>query len=151
MADVVILSDVFTTGNISKKHANERIKNPESLNKWNFWSRYLGPYAIKQTIEDNTDLSVLVLDYFTKIEDFFVRTKNVFTEDTKFIGISTTFLHNIMNRRIGAIHLWYEANDELYDWLTQIKQQAPNAKIFIGGHACDTFYQNHVDNRIPLP
>lgn len=151
MTDVVLLNDVFSAKVHDDTHRSERRLNPEKLNKWNFWSRYLGPYVIKQTILDNCPSinDVVVVDYFTKIPDFFDYIKDIVNEDTKYIGISTSFLHNVANVRVNEFNLWFTKHQDIVDWFAQLKQLAPNAKILLGGHNCDVWYKEYVLNNEP--
>lgn len=134
--NVVLLSDIFS----EKREKNEK------LGKWSFWSRYLGPYAVKQAIKNRCpNKTVAVIDYFLKIEDFFSYAEDgIIGLDTEFIGISTTFLNNTSNKRVNDFNLWFEDHDDIVDWLTELKLIAPNAKIFVGGHSVDIWYKRYV-------
>ena len=133
--NIVLLSDIFSV---------ERKQN-ENLGKWSFWSRYLGPYAVKQAIKNQCpDKTVAVIDYFLKTEDFFDYADGIIGEDTEFIGLSTTFLLNTNNRRVNDFNLWFEDHEEIVDWLMQLKLLAPKAKIFVGGHAVDAWYKRYI-------
>ena len=148
MYDIVLLSDVFSAENIDNRHQSERRRNPEKLNKWSFWSRYLGPYAVKQSILNKCkNKNVKVVDYFTKIPNFFDYMKDIVDENTSVIGLSTTFLHNTANKRVNDFNLWFTNHKDLVNWFAQLKQLAPNAKIMIGGHHCDVWFQYYVKSR----
>lgn len=154
MYNVVLFNDVFNDPNIDESHKSERRLNPEALNKWSFWSRYLGPYAVKQAIENKCPgKKVMVVDYFTKIPNFFEYIKHLIGPETEYIGISTTFLHNTANARVNDFNLWMTKHEDLVEWFRQLKELAPNAKIMIGGHHCDVWYQYYVKSRpdAPLP
>jgi radical SAM superfamily enzyme YgiQ (UPF0313 family) len=154
MYDILFLNDVFSAKNIDKTHKSERRHNPEKLNKWSFWSRYMGPYAAKQAvINSDPTLKVKIIDYFTKIPDFFSYIKDFVNEDTRYIGISTTFLNNTSNKRVNDFNLWFNNHKDLVDWFRQLKEVAPNAKIIIGGHLCDVWFQYYVKTRpdVQLP
>jgi hypothetical protein len=144
MKDIVIFSDIFSDKNIDDSHSHNRRLDTSGLNKWNFWSRYLGPYTIKQSIHNtNPELSVVVVDYFTKIPNFFEYIKDFIGPDTKFIGLSVTFLQNTFNGRVNDFNLWFRTHAETVAWFKQLKELAPNAKIVIGGHTCDIWYQHY--------
>lgn len=143
MYDVVLLSDIYTSP-----------YTETSGQKWSFWSRYLGPYTVKQTILNNcANVTVRVVDYFTKIPDFFDFMSTIIGPETKYIGISTTFLHNRANNRINDFNLWFTNHEDITDWFCKLKELAPNAKIFLGGHMCDVWFQFYVKRspKSPLP
>lgn len=144
MYDIVILNDIFSEKNINDTHQNNRRLNPSNLNKWSFWSRYLGPYTIKQSCNNSTNFSVKVIDYFTKIPNFFEYISEFVNDETKYIALSTTFLHNTFNVRVNDFNLWFKSHQELCDWFKNLKRIAPNAKIVLGGHNCDVWFQYFV-------
>lgn len=110
--------------------------------KFTFWSRYMGPYAVANSIiRDRPDWTVDVIDYFTKIPDFHEYIKNFITPDTEYIGISTTFLNHPMNKRIRHFNLWHDNHDECLEWFRKLKEIAPHVKIIIGGAQMDHFYK----------
>ena len=129
MTDVVLLNDVFSSYDTSYR--------------WSFWSRYMGPYAIKQSIIDKTSYDCVVVDYFTKHKNLFEYLKNFVNEDTKFIGISTTFLHHKDNSRINDFNLWFTDHNDTVEWFTKLKELAPNAKILIGGWSAEIWYNHY--------
>ena len=64
MNRIIFLNDVFDAKNITP------------------WSRYLGPYLVAQSIEDNLpDWEIVIIDYFTKIDNFFEYIKNFINEE----------------------------------------------------------------------
>lgn len=129
MADVVLLNDVFSSY--------------DSSYRWSFWSRYMGPYAIKQAILDKTNCDCVVVDYFTKHENLFEYLKAFVDEDTKFIGIATTFLHHKDNSRINDFNLWFTDHNDTVEWFTKLKELAPQAKIVIGGWSAEIWYNHY--------
>lgn len=72
MVKVVLLSDVLT----SRKSGQ---------------SRYAAPYVLATQLEKQGFRSI-VIDYFTKIPDFFAYLKTFLNEETLLIGISSSFL-----------------------------------------------------------
>lgn len=128
MTDVVLLNDIFSSY--------------DSSYRWSFWSRYLGPYTIKQSIVNNTNCSCIVVDYFTKHTNLFEYLKEFINKDTKFIGISTTFLHHKENLRINDFNLWFKDHSDTVKWFKKLKSLSPNAKIIIGGWSAEIWY-NH--------
>ena len=139
MADVVLLNDVFSSY--------------DSAYRWSFWSRYLGPYAVKQSILDKTLYDCIVIDYFTKHEDFFEYLKTFVDKDTKYIGLSTTFLQHKENSRINDFNLWFTDHNKTVEWFKKLKEIAPNAKIIIGGWTAEIWYNHYTMFRknTPLP
>ena len=114
-------------------------------NKYNFWSRYLGPYLVAGSIKQHIpEYDVVVLDYFTKLENFFEVFEKLVTDDLEYIAISLTFLHNPFNPLQGAFNLWFFTHEELCDWFERLKSIAPNAKIIIGGALVDTFFKKYI-------
>lgn len=145
MHHIVLLNDIFTHTSEHSQEVDVRRITPKNVDSWSFWSRYLGPYAAKQAIENKCPgKRVLVLDYFTKIPNFFDYIANIVNAETEYIGISTTFLHNNANARVNDFNLWMTDHQSLLDWFSKLKSLAPNAKIIIGGHKCDVWYQNYV-------
>ena len=39
--------------------------------KYNFWTRYMGPYTVASNIREHTTYEAIVFDYFTKLDNFF--------------------------------------------------------------------------------
>ena len=129
MYDVVLLNDVFSSYDNSYR--------------WSFWSRYMGPYTIKQSILDKTSSSCIVVDYFTKHNNLFEYLKTFVNKDTKYIGISTTFLQHKENSRINDFNLWFTNHAQTVEWFAKLKQIAPNAKIIIGGWTAEIWYNHY--------
>ena len=129
MYNVVLLNDVFSSYDNSYR--------------WSFWSRYMGPYAVKQAILDKTLSSCIVVDYFTKHNNLFEYLKNFINEDTQYIGISTTFLHHKENSRINDFNLWFTDHTQTVKWFAKLKQIAPNAKIIVGGWTAEIWYNHY--------
>lgn len=127
--DVVLLNDVFSSY--------------DSSYRWSFWSRYMGPYAIKQAIIDKTSSNCVVVDYFTKRDDFFDYIKSFVDEDTKYIGIATTFLQHKDNARLNDFNLWFTDHNDTVAWFKRLKELAPNAKIIIGGWSAEIWYNHY--------
>ena len=145
MTEVVLLSDIYSEN-------LDGIANSEK-DKWSFWSRYLAPYVIKEAIVRKTNLNdIKVIDYFTKIENFFSYMENFLNEDTKYIGISTTFLKNPHSPRVNDFNLWFSKQENLYEWFDKLSKLAPNAKIILGGYQTNIWFDNYVKkNNGPLP
>ena len=127
MNRIIFLNDVFDAKNITP------------------WSRYLGPYLVAQSIEDNLpDWEIVIIDYFTKIDNFFEYIKNFINEDTKYIAISSTFLHNPFDHGYGGhniFNLWCFTHDDMCDWFEQLRLVAPHVEFIIGGVIIDTVYK----------
>jgi radical SAM superfamily enzyme YgiQ (UPF0313 family) len=139
MTDVVLLNDVFSSY--------------DSSYRWSFWSRYLGPYTVKQSIVDKTLCDCVVVDYFTKHPNLFEYLKNFVDDQTKYIGIATTFLQHKENSRVNDFNLWFTDHEETYQWFKKLKELAPNAKIIIGGWNAEIWYNHYTMFRknVPLP
>jgi len=139
MNRIIFLNDVFDVKNITP------------------WSRYLGPYLVAQSIEDNVpDWEIVIIDYFTKIDNFFEYIKNFINEDTKYIAISSTFLHNPFDHGYGGhnlFNLWCFTHEDICKWFEQLKLVAPNVEFIIGGVIIDTVYKTHIvqKKQQPLP
>ena len=116
------------------------------------WSRYLGPYLVAQSIEDNLpDWEIVIIDYFTKIDNFFEYIKNFINEDTKYIAISSTFLHNPFDNKQNHFNLWFSTHDDTCEWFEQLKLVAPHVEFIIGGAIIDTIYKTHIVQKIEIP
>lgn len=148
MADMIFLTDIFVESNtIAVENSNSRRLSQEETGKWTFWSRYLGPYVIASTVRQSfPHMKVKVIDYFTKIPNFFDYLGTVANEDTKYICISTTFLQNTFNARVNDFNLWFKDHELLVDWFTRLKETIPNAKIMIGGAGTDAYFKQYVLN-----
>ena len=143
MYEVIFLNDVFVETETNEKQQDDLI-DLKNIAKWNFWSRYLGPYAVASSVRKQIpNYSVKVIDYFTKIPDFFEYLEAFVGDETRYICISTTFLQNTNNRRINDFNLWFRSHDELSLWFVSLKKIAPNAKIVIGGHPVDTYFKRY--------
>lgn len=136
------------------------------------YSRSLGVHRIANVLREHFGWDVLIIDHFTVtvcIEEF----KNqllqeilpaVLSEDTRFIGFSTTFM-NIGNKWLienlpqksnkfikhpvvkGNVEcLPFIDDDEALDFLSYLKTLAPNSKTVIGGVKAESRrYKKHVD------
>ena len=112
--------------------------------------RYVGPYAVAHSLE-NAGIDTVIIDYFNSKENFFDYLKDFLTADTRFVGISSTFISPPYSNK-----LWYAVNalthsTESYSstplmfkeatdfavWLTQLRNTmnavCPEAKIIVGG------------------
>jgi radical SAM superfamily enzyme YgiQ (UPF0313 family) len=131
-----------------------KIGNYGVANKYNFWSRYLGPYVVASSIKQHIpEYDVVVLDYFTKLDNFFEVFEQLVTDDLEYIALSLTFLHNPFNPRQGSFNLWFTTHEELCEWFKKLKSIAPNAKIIVGGALVDTFFKTFITGKSkkPLP
>lgn len=147
MSDMVFLNDIFIDpGYVNIGDKNTRRVSLKETSKWSFWSRYLGPYTVASSVRTHfPDMSVVVVDYFTKIPDFFDYIRAFVNEDTKYICISTTFLQNLFNVRVNDFNLWFRSHDETFAWFEKLKSIAPNAKVIISEHegeCCGTRIQS---------
>ena len=123
MSEVILLSDTLSHGEIGN-------------------SRYMAPYVIASQLE-NAGFDARVIDYFTRIDDFFNYIESFLTEKILMIGISTTFLMPPASKaHVGressfCKFLWLSSEDELQRWFAQLRALLnkfnPNAKIVLGG------------------
>lgn len=126
-------------------------------------TRYMGPYVIASQLEKSS-ISCLVIDYFTRCEDFFNYLEPFLTTDTLILGISSTFLFPLQkdkslpnHRSVGVDNyytgeLWLDNGEELQKWLAELKKlllrKSPGCKIVLGGvksqfaHWRPQFYQD---------
>jgi radical SAM superfamily enzyme YgiQ (UPF0313 family) len=117
-------------------------------------SRYMAPYALASQLEA-AGFDVAVIDYFTRLSDFFSVLDRFLDSSTLFIGISTTFLsHTLNSARIGnedyrdillsyhnSLHgsfrealrnkydntgLWLPDRNALHQWLISLKAHVTN-------------------------
>ena len=69
-----------------KSNSNYAAGKYVGSSKYNFWTRYMGPYTIASNIREKCpDWDVVVLDYFTKLDNFFEVFEQLVTPDTKYI------------------------------------------------------------------
>jgi radical SAM superfamily enzyme YgiQ (UPF0313 family) len=116
-------------------------------------SRYLGPYTLTTAFHDlNTE--VIIIDFFTRIENFFDYIVNFLTKETVFVGISNTFLVPEFKRKTDITKddplirsevsefsftgfLNFELGEDLLNWTHKLKNiikvNSPNAKLILGG------------------
>ncbi|MGZ3660306.1 MAG: B12-binding domain-containing radical SAM protein [Bdellovibrionota bacterium] len=126
MADVVLLSDSLIFGPRGDP-------------------RYMAPYALATQLEKN-GFDTAVIDYFTRVPDFFRYLENFLGPETLFVGLSSTFLSvqpeerasrdlNLDVYSMGA--LWFSSGAELECWLDELRalldRICPAAKIVLGG------------------
>jgi hypothetical protein len=111
--------------------------------KYNFWTRYMGPYTVASNIREHTKYEAIVFDYFTKLDNFFDFFEQLVTPDTEYVALSLTFLNNPFNPTQGKFNLWHFSHEECCEWFKELKRRAPNAKIIIGGALVDTIYKQH--------
>lgn len=150
MYDIVFLTDIFfgqrPSGAEAPRHYGYSDRAAE-VDQWNFWSRYLGPYAVAQSVRDQVpEKSVKVVDYFTRISGFFEEFAQIAGPETQYICLSTTFLQNVFNERVSEFNLWHSDHDALLEWFSELKRVAPNAEIVLGGHACDVYFRAYCQN-----
>lgn len=128
MAEVIILSDVLGIAGV-----------PES--------RYMGPYIIASNLE-RAGFDAVVIDYFTRIPDFFSYLQKFLSSKTLLVGISTTFLtrelehFDFVGRHSGdhlyySPALWHDSPESLETWLLTLRELVnkynSKAKIVFGG------------------
>jgi len=131
-----------------KSNSNYATGKYVGSSKYNFWTRYMGPYTIASNIREKCpDWDVVVLDYFTKLDNFFEVFEQLVTPDTKYVALSITFLNNPFNPKQKDFNLWHFSHQECLDWFAKIKNIAPNAEIIIGGALVDTFYKQHITQK----
>lgn len=113
--------------------------------KYNFWTRYMGPYTVASSIREKCpQMDVVVLDYFTKLDNFFEVFEQLVTPDTEYVALSVTFLNNPFNPKQKDFNLWHFSQEECLDWFGRVKEIAPKAKIIIGGAIVDTIYKQQI-------
>lgn len=130
MAEVVVLTDTVLWG----KFGN---------------GRYMGAYAVAAGCRA-AGLDTTVIDYFTRIPDFFSYIEPFLSEQTQVIGFSSTFLSTLKDfdrskykQRSQLLtdffsgELWQPSGDQLHAWLSEFKElvarRAPRAKLVLGG------------------
>jgi len=113
--------------------------------KYNFWTRYMGPYTVASSIREHCPhMDVVVLDYFTKLDNFFEIFEQLVTPDTEYVALSVTFLNNPFNPKQKDFNLWHFSHEECLNWFAKVKEIAPNAKIIVGGALVDTIYKQQI-------
>ena len=133
---------------VEKMNEKYEVKTIASNNKYTFWSRYMGPYAVASSVHENCpDWEVIVIDWFTKIDNFHEYISKFIDEDTIYIGLSTTFLVNTMNPRVQDFNLWFTRHRELLEWFDGIKKINPDIEFILGGAITDLFYKIHFITR----
>jgi len=162
---IIFLNDIFDVKNNTmvpkyqfvdtdkKKNLLETSKQSGET-KYTPWSRYIGPYLVAQSIEDNLpEWEVVIIDYFTKINNFSKYIRSFINEDTKYIAISSTFLHNPFSHRLNLFNLWCLTHEDICKWFEELKLVAPHVEFIIGGGIIDTIYKTHIVEKTkkPLP
>ncbi len=110
--------------------------------------RYMGPYALAGSLRE-AGISTTIIDFFTRIPDFFRYIEDFLTEETLVVGISSTFLapasfsySKLKQRSDGPAlfysgDLWFDHGHELDTWLSKLKElmkvKSPRAKLVLGG------------------
>ena len=131
-----------------KSNKKYEVKMIATNNKYTFWSRYMGPYAVASAVHQNCpDWEVIVVDWFTKIDNFHEYIANFINEDTYYIGLSTTFLLNTFNPRAQDFNLWFTRQRQVDEWFSKIKDINPNIEFILGGAITDLFYKIHFKTR----
>ncbi len=122
--------------------------------------RYVAAYALAENLRQNS-ISTVVIDYFTHHPDLLKYIESFITENTKIIGISSTFLSPKKNSEKLYINrdeniadfykgeLWLDTADELSRWLADlraiIKKKNSSALIGLGGaKAQNAIFRPHV-------
>tara|TARA_B100000683_G_C12504438_1_gene558654 strand:- start:2388 stop:4076 length:1689 start_codon:yes stop_codon:yes gene_type:complete len=133
---------------IEKANEKYETKMIATNNKYTFWSRYMGPYAVASSINENCpDWECVVIDWFTKIENFHQYIENFINEDTYYIGLSTTFLLNTFNPRAQDFNLWFTRHAKVHEWFEGIHEINPDIEFILGGAITDLFYKIHFKTR----
>jgi hypothetical protein len=142
--------DTFNNLHIEQQEKSNKkyeVKMISSNNKYTFWSRYMGPYAVASAVHQNCpDWEVVVIDWFTKIEHFHDYLENFINEDTVYIGLSTTFLLNTFNPRAQDFNLWFTRQRQVDEWFSKIKDN-PDIEFILGGSITDLWYKIHFKTR----
>lgn len=143
--------DTFNNLHIEQQEKSNKkyeVKMISTNNKYTFWSRYMGPYAVASAVHQNCpDWEVVVIDWFTKIEHFHDYIANFINEDTHYIGLSTTFLLNTFNPRAQDFNLWFTRQRQVDEWFNKIKDINPDIEFILGGAITDLFYKIHFKTR----
>lgn len=129
MSQVIILTDTVLNGEVGAL-------------------RYIGPYAIATALR-NENISTVVVDHFTKIENLQSYLSNLLSEQTIVLAVSSTFLAPFASnkikknnrtdglRRYYSGELCFETGHDLKAWTTQLKsllrKKSPQAKLVLGG------------------
>lgn len=108
----------------------------------------MGPYALAGSLR-SADISTTIIDYFTRIPNFFNYLETFLSQDTYVVGISSTFLApprfsfaQLKQRSEGPAlfysgDLWFDHPHELETWLLQLKallkRKSPRASLILGG------------------
>jgi radical SAM superfamily enzyme YgiQ (UPF0313 family) len=138
MAEVLFLNDALTHRHIGN-------------------SRYIGPYVLASRLE-SAGFETAVIDFFTRIPDFFAYLENFLEPRTLMVGISSTFLfpehrgeslgRDDSRGTYAGGALWLDSATELESWLGRLKRllqrHNPRAKLVLGGvKAVDTIFRRH--------
>lgn len=104
----------------------------------------MGPYVLASQLE-RAGFDVAVIDYFTRIPDFFEYLEQFLDSSTLFVGISSTFLSPAgpdpsgakFDLRYGHSGLWLPTGNDLKEWVAKlrsvVRKHNPAAKIVLGG------------------
>ena len=128
--------------------------------------RYIGPYSVAYSLE-NAGYDTIVIDYFNRIKDFFIYFESLLTNDTLFVGISSTFISPAYNNKLwlsasslthstesySSSPLMFKDSVDLQKWLIQLREcinrVCPKAKIIVGGAKVQfllSYSQSHLNN-----
>ena len=92
---IIFLNDIVVNYNLAWKRGAGGADKTFPVNikdkiKHAPWSRYLGPYLVAQSIEDNLpEWEVIIIDYFTKIDNFHQYINDFINDDTKYIATAS--------------------------------------------------------------
>lgn len=119
------------------------------------YPRYIGPYLLS-TVLSEQNISNIIIDRFTHIEDFFTYLEQFLNEDTKVLGIANTFISygdetiqqaTIRKKYEGDYYrgyLWKKTDAELTRWFKQLRElldrKSPDCKIVMGGSKSQLIY-----------
>jgi hypothetical protein len=118
----------------------------------------MAPYVLATQLEQN-NFDTVVIDYFTRIPNFFQYLENFLDSSTLFIGISSTFLSRSVSAEVisrsyhdlfnllgvnrknysyrGDERLWQSTIEALDHWLLELKRlmkkHCPKARLVLGG------------------
>jgi radical SAM superfamily enzyme YgiQ (UPF0313 family) len=112
-------------------------------------NRYIGPYVLASQLEKN-NYEVIVIDWFTRLENNLDYIKQFITDETIMIGISSTMLalpidfkddgklfRSYRSSNYHKGYLWFNEPSELDKWTAQLnsllKEKNPNGKLILGG------------------
>ncbi|NJO61504.1 MAG: hypothetical protein HC836_25605 [Richelia sp. RM2_1_2] len=123
--------------------------------------RYIGPYVVASQLEE-VGYDVAVIDWFTRMPNFFQFLEELLSKKTVMVCISTTFLSAMQQSSNDdtrtdmsarhyntAITYWHKNVNELSNWLAELRNVLntynTKCKIVLGGTKTEFLY-NASDN-----